>query len=471
MTQVVTTLSRTLFRRQPFIRSHKMGFWSSASSALEDKLSSMRSAETKLLSYIERFQHRSKSELEIAVMDTPIPKSSVPIADKASCCLLFPDNNEEQYVLHGVQVTSKNRDLVKTDGDSPPLVLLHGYMNGSAYFYRNLAGLSRYFPSIYSIDLLGMGLSSRPSNPFSSTSTVEQTEDVFCESLEAWRKHHGIDKMVLAGHSMGGYLSVAYTERYPQHVDKLVLLSPVGVNDEPPAGWDDRVAQRSTSTRMMFATFRYLFENQYTPGGVLRSLPTSRSRSMIEGYVKNRLPAIVDEEERQTVADYLYFNAMLPGSTEYCVSRFLTMPYLIAKQPLVHRIPKLQVPSVSFLYGSHDWMDVGGGLKTQLECEAMSTRGEAAPAINVYRVDQAGHLLMLDNWKEFNAGVVLSASAAVAEGVARQQFCHEHSLTLPVKLNPVLDMPSRILAEAQRQPEPAQPVRRQATQSAQPVVN
>jgi cardiolipin-specific phospholipase len=41
--------------------------------------------------------------------------------------------------------------------------------------------------------------------------------------MEAWRKVQGLNKMILCGHSLGGYLSFAYAERYPQHVDRLIL--------------------------------------------------------------------------------------------------------------------------------------------------------------------------------------------------------------------------------------------------------
>lgn len=42
-----------------------------------------------------------------------------------------------------------------------------------------------------------------------------------------WRQANKVDKMVLCGHSLGGYLSVCYAEKYPQRIDKLVLASPV----------------------------------------------------------------------------------------------------------------------------------------------------------------------------------------------------------------------------------------------------
>ena len=125
----------------------------------------------------------------------------------------------------------------------PPLVLLHGYANGALYFYRNLHGLSKHFATIYAVDMMGWGLSSRPSFPTYDHDTeesdehkkqsVREAEDFFVESLEAWRKANGVESMVLGGHSLGGYVSVAYTERYPERVAKLLLLSPVGVPGEP----------------------------------------------------------------------------------------------------------------------------------------------------------------------------------------------------------------------------------------------
>merc|ERR1711971_290958 len=67
------------------------------------------------------------------------------------------------------------------------------------------------------------------------------------------------------------------------------------------------------------------------------------------------------------------------------------------------RIPDLQIPQVTFLYGDHDWMDSSGGLQVQQNCARTAT----APQIQVLEVPNAGHLLMLDNWKYFNAGVIL----------------------------------------------------------------
>ncbi len=35
----------------------------------------------------------------------------------------------------------------------------------------------------------------------------------------------------LIGHSFGGYISGNYATQYPQHIKKLILISPIGIRD------------------------------------------------------------------------------------------------------------------------------------------------------------------------------------------------------------------------------------------------
>ena len=53
-------------------------------------------------------------------------------------------------------------------------------------------------------------------------------------------------------------------------------------------------------------------------------------------------------------------------------------------------------------------MDISGGLQVQKVCEDIKREGGDAPKIDVYEVDKAGHLLMLENCQEFNTGMVIS---------------------------------------------------------------
>eukprot|EP00842_Homolaphlyctis_polyrhiza_P002791 jgi/Hompol1/3512/HPOL_006578-RA len=112
------------------------------------------------------------------------------------------------------------------------LVVCHGYGIGLGHFFKNFPILARV-PGyqVFAIDWLGMGNSSRTSLPklgsdASDEEIVETTERYFIDSLEQWRQRMGLEKMVLVGHSMGGYLSTAYALKFPERVEKLILVSP-----------------------------------------------------------------------------------------------------------------------------------------------------------------------------------------------------------------------------------------------------
>lgn len=451
---------------------------------ISDRIEAFREAERHLLEFAKtRFAHRAhqkhghehhnivyESNHHFELFDTPIKVPSVIKDDAISCQVHLKKNdgyvaddedNNMNYSLHGVKVINKRLsslldDNIEESTPSPapskqqqqqqaaaPLVLLHGYANGSLYFYRNLMGLSQYFGRVYALDMLGWGMSSRPkfdllsvddheggsrsttSSMMNSSSATKNNEDdkdeqqkvvsaaesFFVESLESWRQTNNLPKMTLAGHSMGGYLSVAYAEKYPQHVEKLILLSPVGVPEKRPED-ESRINSLPFYIRGMIQTSRYLFNKGVTPGAFLRSLPYTKSKAVVDGYILNRLPAITCPDERKHLSEYLYQNSMLPGSGECCLSDILTAG-AFAKIPLVHRIPKLQSGmEVHCIYGQNDWMDYKGGLDVQRLCHEKQNKSNNAsppPSVYVHGVKDASHLLMLDNYEEFNAAIIIAS--------------------------------------------------------------
>lgn len=115
--------------------------------------------------------------------------------------------------------------------------MLHGYGAGLGFFYKNFEGLSQVKGwKLYALDMLGMGRSSRP--PFKvhakdQQGKITEAENWFIDALEEWRVIRKIDKFTLLGHSMGGYMAVAYALKYPGHLNKLILASPVGIPEDP----------------------------------------------------------------------------------------------------------------------------------------------------------------------------------------------------------------------------------------------
>lgn len=106
--------------------------------------------------------------------------------------------------------------------------IFSGYVSALAFWMLNFDELSANRP-VFAIDLLGFGRSSRPN--FSAD--PEKIEEQYVMFLEAWREKMGIPKMILLGHSLGGFISSSYAIKYPERVEHLILADPWGFTAAP----------------------------------------------------------------------------------------------------------------------------------------------------------------------------------------------------------------------------------------------
>ena len=117
-----------------------------------------------------------------------------------------------------------------------PLVLVHGFGCGILQFYKNLDHLHSD-RRLYALDLPGFARSTRipfPREP-------EAVEAAFVSALEQWREGVGLERFVLLGHSLGGFLSLSYAMTHPHRVRHLILNDPWGMVN-PPA--DEEIRQK-----------------------------------------------------------------------------------------------------------------------------------------------------------------------------------------------------------------------------------
>jgi proline iminopeptidase len=105
----------------------------------------------------------------------------------------------------------------RTAGKGPVLFLVSpGWGVGSAYLQRGFISLAEHHKLIF-VDTRGSGLSSRPVDP-SKMRSVDMADD-----LEALRIHLGLDEISVLGHSNSGAIALSYAERFPDHLDKLIV--------------------------------------------------------------------------------------------------------------------------------------------------------------------------------------------------------------------------------------------------------
>ncbi|MDE5431960.1 alpha/beta fold hydrolase [Elizabethkingia meningoseptica] len=95
------------------------------------------------------------------------------------------------------------------------LVLLHGVMESTEVWDDMLPELEKQF-NVIRIDLPGHGKS--------AVAAEVQTMELMASEVKATLDHIGITKFHLLGHSMGGYVSLAYADAFPESLQSLTLF-------------------------------------------------------------------------------------------------------------------------------------------------------------------------------------------------------------------------------------------------------
>jgi pimeloyl-ACP methyl ester carboxylesterase len=126
---------------------------------------------------------------------------------------------------------------------SPALLLTHGFAATSAMFAPNLPALSLR-NLVLTWDLRGHGRSEYPPVPACYGAAAALAD------MAALLDEFGLDRAVLGGHSLGGYLSLDFTLTYPDRVAGLILIDtgPGFRNDAARDDWNRRA--EVTATRL-----------------------------------------------------------------------------------------------------------------------------------------------------------------------------------------------------------------------------
>jgi pimeloyl-ACP methyl ester carboxylesterase len=104
----------------------------------------------------------------------------------------------------------------ETHGQGQPLVLISGIGYTNWQWHRMVPLLVDHF-QVITFDNRGVGQTDKPEGPYSAHMLAADTVGL----LDAL----GIDKAIIMGHSMGGFIAQALTLEFPHKVEKLILCS------------------------------------------------------------------------------------------------------------------------------------------------------------------------------------------------------------------------------------------------------
>lgn len=109
-------------------------------------------------------------------------------------------------------------------GKGAVVVLLHGFLENLSMWDFIVGELSEKY-RVFAIDLLGHGATDN----LGYIHTMEDQADMIYSIL----RENKIRKATFIGHSMGGYVSLAFAELYPDYIKKLILLNSTSSADAP----------------------------------------------------------------------------------------------------------------------------------------------------------------------------------------------------------------------------------------------
>ena len=226
-------------------------------------------------------------------------------------------NIHGQFYHHTVRTPQCEINTISSVAPGSPsekkdvVLLLHGFGFGCVQW----AAMAQ-IAEVHAIDMPGFGRSGHPvlhSNISSSEALI-----FLIQVVEEWMKAALLNtaatdnendprrRVILVGHSFGGYVAGKFAVNYPHRVKKLILIDPFGL-DVPPQeqvdGFWDGVSRKE---RLKIWAAKRVFYNIGTPN-MLRALGPYGA-----DILKNRKGAVMAQKwshvlsEPQALADYIY---------------------------------------------------------------------------------------------------------------------------------------------------------------------
>lgn len=250
--------------------------------------------------------------------------------------------------------------------EGSPIVLIHGLGGCIENWEFNLAELSKNH-QVYALDLVGCGLTEKPSAPYSIPYLANFVQDFMVLK--------NIENSCLIGHSIGAGVAIEMYLMNPERIDKLILVSGFGFGKE-----------LAFNFRVLAIPFL----------GEQLMKPSRRGLTQFFEMLFYDHTLITDE-----LIDFSFERSSLLGSSEaYLATLRAHANFLGLKSDLVQRfkenIPSLIVPT-TIIWGKED---------KAIPVEQAYIASKLFTNSNLYIIDECGHVPQVEYAEEFNQVVL-----------------------------------------------------------------
>lgn len=261
-----------------------------------------------------------------------------------------------------------------SDPNGKTAMLFHGKNFNGAYWEQTMTDLLDAGFNVIVPDQIGFGKSSKPAYYQYTFQTLANNTKQLLDSLQ-------IKQVQLLGHSMGGMLATRFALMYPDKVNKLALVNPIGLED-----WKRKVP--------------------YQPVEFWYKRELGRTYEKVKNY---QLENYYDGNWKPAYNEWVYLlTAFLnsPDYHRYAWNSALTYD-MIFTQPVVYEFDQLEMP-VLLIIGQRDRTALGKNLVVESVAETMGNypelgqkTAEEIPQSTLVELEGIGHLPHIEAYGKF----------------------------------------------------------------------
>jgi pimeloyl-ACP methyl ester carboxylesterase len=259
------------------------------------------------------------------------------------------------------------------------VVLLHGKNFSGAYWEPTIRALAAEGFRVVAPDQIGFGKSTKPAAFQFSFQVLADTTRALLDSLH-------LARFTVVGHSMGGMLATRFALMFPERVEKLVLVNPIGLED-----WKTVVPYRSIDEA-------YAEELRATPETIRNYQRTSYYAGRWEPEYE-KLIALQAGWTRHPEYPRVAWCAALTSE-------------MIFTQPVVYEFPRVRAPTL-LIIGQRDRTAIGRAwapkdvAATLGDYPALGRKAAAAiPGAKLVEIEGAGHLPQVEAFERYRSALL-----------------------------------------------------------------
>jgi pimeloyl-ACP methyl ester carboxylesterase len=219
-------------------------------------------------------------------------------------------------------------------GEGTAVMLVHGFTEDRRIWDPLLSGIENKYQWIIP-DIPGSGDSAY-------NGSLKQIRD-FAEFIGAVLENENLQKLVLIGHSMGGYMSLAFAEKYPEKIRALGLFHSSAYPDS-----EEKKESRDKNIRFIQNHDPSLFVEQSIPGLFSESFKAEHPEEiskLIERYANFK---------RESLVQYLEAMKNRPATTGVLESITKPVLFIIGEEdkaiPIKDSLELCHLPRISYIH-------------------------------------------------------------------------------------------------------------------------